>query len=325
MKTPANLPCERLARAFPNRSFCDAARRTPVVRPFRLTSRLFLTGPAVGALSIFLWSSALPAQSPRQPKPGNANDAPGWPITSGVPGQGSVAPDPTIGLQQPQRDPREESCSQWTVAEAHRATVNAATLQIPDKAKGEYGKACFDLSHGKLGHAEGHLRKAVERYPQYAAAWVLLGQVLGASNRVTEARSACAQATTVDSGYTSAYLCLADVAAEQKQWKQALEMADRALALGPAQDVYGYFYTAIAQFHLGQLSEAESNTLQTIDADRFHRVPEAHLLLAEIYGTKHDATGAAAQLRAYLKVAPNSPDSAGVRKKLSELESQTPK
>jgi tetratricopeptide (TPR) repeat protein len=273
------------------------------------------------AVAVLLVTAPLFAQ---QSGHGNANGAPGWPITSRVPANGDVTLDPTISMQQPGTDPMEESCSLWTAAGTQRAAVSAATLQIPGKAKGEYGKACRDLSHKKLAGAEGHLRKAVQQYPGYAAAWVLLGQVLGASNRMAEAGSACARASTIDSGYAPAYLCLADVAAQQKHWNEMLEMADRALTLSPVRDLYGYFYTAIAQFHLGRLPEAESNALQTIDADPFHRLPEAYLLLAQIYGTKHDVNGAVAQLRAYLKVAPNSPDAAAARRKLSELEGQHP-
>src|SRR5215469_17700114 len=51
----------------------------------------------------------------------------------------------------------------------------------------------------------------------------------------------------------------------------------------------------------------------------------AHLLLAQVYEAKHDPASEAAQLRAYLKVAPNSPYSASVRKSLLQLEGQIPK
>jgi tetratricopeptide (TPR) repeat protein len=169
------------------------------------------------------------------------------------------------------------------------------------------------------------LRKAVQEYPPYAAAWVLLGQILEAGERTAEARGACSRATTVDSSYAPAYLCLADLAARQEQWNQALHMADRALAIVPVQDVFGYFCMAVAQLHLGQLAAAETNALQTVGADHSYRVPQAHLLLAQIHGAKHDLADEAAQLRAYLKVAPNSPYSAGVRNSLAELEGQIPK
>lgn len=60
---------------------------------------------------------------------------------------------------------------------AQRSAVSAAALQVPGKARGQYGKARGDVKAKKLQSAEQPLRKAVEEYPQYAAAWVLLGQV----------------------------------------------------------------------------------------------------------------------------------------------------
>lgn len=261
----------------------------------------------------------------QQSRPGNANDAPGWPITNPQRGRGRVVPDATLGVQSPATDRAAESCSMWSVSGAQQTSASAATLKIAGKAEREYGKACHDLNARRLPSAETHLRKAVQQSPQYAAAWVLMGQVLGASNRIDDARAACAKATAADARYTSAYLCLADVAARQQQWNQALAMADRALALSPAQDPYGYFYSAIAEFHLGRVSDAEKSASQTIDADLIHRIPQAHLLLAQIYATEDDVHDAIIQLSAYLKVAPNAPDAAAAREKMGQLQRQDPK
>jgi len=81
----------------------------------------------------------------------------------------------------------------------------------------------------------------------------------------------------------------------------------------------------MAQFHLDLVPEAEKNALRAIEADHEHRVPKAHLLLAQIYEGNNDFRGAAAQLRIYLKAAPNSPESAEARKSLAELETKIPK
>jgi tetratricopeptide (TPR) repeat protein len=270
-------------------------------------------------LAVFLLAIPVRAQ---QSRPGNANNAPGWPITNPQRGAGRIVPDATLGVQSPATDLAADSCSLWSVSGAEQTSVIAATLKIPGEAKREYAKACHDLNARKLPSAEAHVRKAIQQYSQYAAAWVLMGQVLGASDRVDEARAACANATAADASYTSAYLCLADVAARQQQWSQALAMADRALALSPAQDPYGYFYSAIAEFHLGRVSDAEKSANQTIVADLIHRIPQAHLLLAQIYAAENDVHDAIIQLRAYLKVAPNSPDAAAAREKMEQLQSQ---
>lgn len=247
---------------------------------------------------------------------------PGWPKRSS--GSDHATPDPVAPLP-PNIPDRDESCLLWTVTPVPAPTISATALQVPGKARGEFKKGCSDLKSKKLGDAENHLRKALDEYRQYAAAWVLLGQVLEAGNRVAEARTACSQASIVDPDYAQAYLCLADVAGRLREWQVALDQAERALALDPRRNAYGYLYSAMAHFYLAQLPDAEKNALNAIDADQLHRVPQAHLLLAHIYTTNHDLPAAAAQLRAYLEIVPNAPNSAPVKKTLAELESEIAK
>jgi tetratricopeptide (TPR) repeat protein len=312
MKIPITMCPVRVARRISGTGVSRAMLRKLRYRG-QLVARLLLNELAVCAFAVVFLTPPLPAQQ---------DTTPGWPLHNSAPDH--ALPD-AVGPQPPNIADTDESCLLWTVAKVQGPTISAATLKVPGKARGEYRKGCTDLKGKKLASAEDHLRKAVQEYPQYAAAWALLGQVLEAGNRIGEARSACSQASGVDSSYVPAYLCLADVAAQLNEWHQTLDLADRALTLDPVQNVYGNFYSAMAQFHLSNLPAAERNALETIDADHLHRVPQAHLLLAQIYGAKHDFYGASVQLRAYLKVAPSSTDSAVVRKSLAELEGQTPK
>jgi tetratricopeptide (TPR) repeat protein len=279
----------------------------------RLVTGLLRNELALCAFAVIFLTPALPAQQ---------DTTPGWPLHSSAPDH--ALPD-AVGAQPPNLVRADESCLLWTDEKAQRAVIGAATLMVPGKAKGEYRKGCSDLKDKKFASAEEHLRKAVEEYPKYAAAWALLGQVLAAGNRIEEARTACVQAAGADSSYVPAYLCLADIAAQRKEWQQTLDQANRALALDPLQNLYGNFYSALAQFHLSNLPAAERNALQTIDADRLHRIPQAHLLLAQIYGARDDWNGMSIQLRAYLKVAPSSPDAGAVRKSLADIEAQNRK
>jgi hypothetical protein len=268
---------------------------------------------ALSALALLTLAPRLAAQQ---------NSTPGWPLHNSAPDHATADATGAIPTLGPDLD---ESCLLWTITQSHAGTVSAATLKIPGNAKGEYRKSCSDLKDKKPASAEEHLRKALEDYPQYAAAWALLGQVLEAENKIPEARDACSQASTADTGYAPAYLCLADIAAQLSDWHLTLDMADRSLALVPQHNLYGSFYSAIAQFHLEQFPEAESDALKTIDADHSHRIPQAHLLLAQIYKARHDARGAAYELRTYLKVAPNASDAEAVRKSLTDVEAQIQK
>ena len=283
-----------------------------------LVARMLLSRLAVCAFGVGLLAGTLAAQSDSSA----SGTTPGWPLHNPAPTH--ATPD-AMGGPIANVAERDESCLLWTAGEAPARTVNAATLKVPGKARGEFNKGCSDLKGKKLATAEGHLRKAVEDYPRYAAAWVLLGEVLEAGDRMEDARGACSRASDADPKYEPAYLCLADVSGQLREWDQALNQADRALKLDPAENVYGNFYSAMAHFHLSHLPAAERNALETIDADHHQRVPQAHLLLAQIYGTKHDYTGAAVQLRLYLKIVPNSTAAAEVKKWLADMESQSAK
>jgi len=292
------------------------AMRRGLTRRGLLALHLLFQKFAICAFAVGLLALPLAAQSDSSA----SGTTPGWPLHNPAPVHATAD---AVGAMPATVAERDEACLLWTVAEAPASTVNASSLQVPGKARDEYNKGCSDLRSKKLATAESHLRKAVQDYPRYAAAWVLLGEVLEAGNKMEDARGACAQASGADPEYTPAYLCLADVSGQLREWDQSLNQADHALKLEPAQNVYGNFYCAMAEFHLGQLPAAEKNALETIDADHHHRVPQAHLLLAQLYVAKHDYSAATNQLRDYLKLAPNSPNAAELKKSLAALESQS--
>jgi len=218
-----------------------------------------------------------------------------------------------------------ESCNTWTEAGVFSPTVSATRLEIPGKASGEYQKGCGAFKDRKLQDAEKHLRKAIEMYSNYAAAWVVLGQVLDAQNKRDDARSACSHARDVDPHYMPPYLCLADFAASEQDWAQVAALSERAIVLQPVNNAYALYYTATAAFHLQNLHRAERLALDAVTLDTWHHLPQAHLLLAQIYQAGGDIRAQVAQLREYLKAAPSSPDSAAAKNTLAELESQPAK
>jgi len=204
-------------------------------------------------------------------------------------------------------------------------TVAVANLQASAKAKKEYGAACSALFDKKYPSAEEHLRKAVQQDAKFPAAWVTLGQLLGAQQKVGEAREACSHSLDVDSSYVPAHLCFADVAARAGAWNEVLEHTSRALALDPTNDAPAYAYTAAANLNLHHLAEAEKNGLRALEIDRNNNDPRVHFLMAQIYEAKRDAANEAAQLREYLKYASDADEVKMVKQSLAELDKRTAK
>ena len=212
------------------------------------------------------------------------------------------------------------SCLLPPLTLVHSPTVATARLQVPAKARKEYDEACTALKDKKTENVEKHLRKAVQEYPKYSAAWVTLGQVLAARQQTDEARVACSQASTADSNYVPAYLCLADIAVREKAWDEVLKLSSRALEIDPTSNALAYEYNAAANLRNNKLADAEKSALRALDIDRNHSEPRVHFVLAQIYEAKGDRANEAIQLREYLKFASNPDDVAMVKQYLSQLE-----
>ncbi|MGH9686515.1 MAG: hypothetical protein ACRD5K_05420 [Candidatus Acidiferrales bacterium] len=217
-----------------------------------------------------------------------------------------------------------ESCQTWTASSVNSPTVSVARLGVPGKASHEFQKACGDFKDHRLKSAEEHARKAVKIYPDYAAAWVVLGQILHAGNRDNEAFDACHRAEIADPNYAPPYICLAGFAVGANDWDEAYSLANHALSLDPATDPYPFLYTADADYHLKRLAQAELYGLSAEKLDKWNHVPEVHLLLAQIYDAKGDRAGEARELRKFVKISRHDPDWETARTTLAEIEDHVP-
>jgi tetratricopeptide (TPR) repeat protein len=213
-----------------------------------------------------------------------------------------------------------ESCNSWTESGIHSPTVSATRLAVPGKATSEYQKGCGAFKSKRFPSAEEHLRKALEVYPEYPAAWVVLGQVLESEQKNDDAKEACAKAEAFDPGYVAAYLCLAEFAAIDGDWANLAKISDHALAIDPIGNPYALYYAADAGLHFNQLSQAEMHAQAAVKLDQWHHLPELHLLLAQIYQAAGNVVGETVQLREYLKVAGNSTEASKARGMLAKLE-----
>jgi len=219
----------------------------------------------------------------------------------------------------------ESACFLPPLNSLSKSTVGVADLEVPSKPHSEFESGCQALRKNKFADAEKHLRKAVEQYEKYAAAWVLLGQLLENQQKPEEARAACSQSLSASATYVPAYLCLSDISTRQQNWDDALKFSAHVLELDPTSNAVGYAYYATAEFRLHRLAEAERNALKALEIDVRNSEPRIHFLLAQIYAAKGDRPRTAAQLREYLKYAKDPNDIALVKKYLARLDRETGK
>jgi regulator of sirC expression with transglutaminase-like and TPR domain len=108
----------------------------------------------------------------------------------------------------------------------------------------------------------------------------------------------------------------------EKKWEESAGYSATLLKLNPYVSPEAYFVSAVANLNLQKLDVAEEQTREALKRDEKSQNPRIVHLLAVILAQKQDIPGATEQLRAYLKLAPNSPEAATVKQQLAELEKQ---
>jgi len=224
----------------------------------------------------------------------------GGPVCTGPAGCAT----PMIGDLPPLMKPvvaDDERCLPWNLSSAQAAASTVKAVKVPSKARGEYQKACEASQKKKLEESEQHLRRAIDVYKDYSAAWVMLGVVLDEQHKEQQARDACSHAKSINGKYFPAYLCLAEFSARNQEWEQLLDLSNVALSINSENDGYAHYYRAMAYFYLNNLAEAQKNALQAAQIDLNHNYLPLYFLLAQVYAAQGDKTAAAAELRMALK------------------------
>ena len=216
----------------------------------------------------------------------------------------------------------DETCLPWAISAVRGATVSVTRLAVPSKARSDFEKACGDFKKKKLPEAEQHFRDAIEKYSDYSAAWVMLGQVLQEKGQAKEATDACSHAVSLDATYLPPYLCLAELSTRGNLWESVLEISNRALALNPVGDGYAYYYRAMAYFHLNKMQEAWSSAANAAGIEGDHHEPGLYFLLAQIYEAEGDAVNAVSQLKQFLKITNDREERDQAQQYLAKLQAQ---
>lgn len=199
-------------------------------------------------------------------------------------------------------------------------TISTTSLQAPKDARKAYEKSREALKKNKTDDAQKNLEKAVEIYPKYAVAWAELGRIYEQKNQVEDARKAYAQALAADNKLITPYLQLAMLSARDKKWQDVAETTDRAVRLNPVDFPAAYYFNSVANFYLKKFDAAEKSAREAQKLDSQHRIPKVDQLLGAILAEKRDYSGAAEQMKSYLKFAPDAEDKEMVRSQLLDLE-----
>ncbi len=209
------------------------------------------------------------------------------------------------------------------LGESEGTTVSASTLAAPKDARKAFEKGQNAMKKRKVDDAAKNFQKAVDLYPGFAAAWFELGRIQTSKGDVESARKSFDSAAQADPRFVAPLVEIASLCLKQQNWKELADVTDRAGKLDSFDYPQVFLLNAIANYYLHNFEAAEKSVRQADKLDTRHQFPKTQHLFGIILAQRHDYTGAAEQLRAYLKFAPSASDADTVRSQLDQIEKAT--
>ena len=185
-------------------------------------------------------------------------------------------------------------------------TVSLNTLSAPSGARKEYEKALREWRKPNVNHRKvaAALRKAVAAYPEFSAAWFLLGRSqVAAEEDPEEAIRSFQLAISSEAEYVSPYLELADLLLRENRPAEALRWARSATELAPDLP-RGFYLYAYSSFSLARFDEAAEFARRVRESSEAAAYPGIHLILGTFYANRQANREAAEEFRAFLRVNP---------------------
>ena len=206
------------------------------------------------------------------------------------------------------------------IAGIEGSSVSVTSMMAPKNAKKAYERGLQSWLKQKPADAAKEFEKAVAIYPKYADAWVSLGKLRLEQQSVAPARAALLKAMDADPKLIAPYVELGLLAARDANWQDTGRYLDRAVALDPVDFPQAWYADAVAHYNLKNYDAAEKSARAAVKLDPRHANPRSEYLLGLVLAEKKDYAGAAQELAAYLKLAPNAPDLAQAREQLAQFE-----
>jgi tetratricopeptide repeat protein len=205
------------------------------------------------------------------------------------------------------------------MGDAKGTTISVTSMAAPKDAMRAYEKA-QKIKAEKPAEAEKDLNKATELYPQFAAAWSLLGDIHRQRNDFEGARAEYARAIAADPQFVNPTYGLAMIAMQEKKWEEATHLTDQVVKMNAAAFPLAYFFNAAANYNQQKFDAAEDSGKKFKALDTQHSHPDVCLLLSYIFSRKQDYAGAAREIRDYLAAAPNAPDAEALKTEAKRFE-----
>ena len=195
--------------------------------------------------------------------------------------------------------------------------LRAWALRIPAKAEKHYREALAALGKNDLNLSLQHLRKAVEIYPEYAAAHAATGSTFLLMYEDVMAAEAFEKALAIDENLPDACFGLGSLYSRQKRFAEAEELLLRVHMLRP--DDWRVHYALGENYYRGGQSAKAEQSLRR--AHELHAdTPRLHVLLVNALVLQEKYPEALAEMDEFLQLFPNDRLAQNVRQKRDALQ-----
>ncbi len=207
------------------------------------------------------------------------------------------------------------------LAKVQGSTISLTTAKAPKKARKSFQKANKELGKKKVKYSKvaKELEKAVKAYPEFAAAWHLLGEARLHLKDKTGARDAFQQSIEADPTFISPLMSLIFLEADGNRWQEVSQLTDRVLELNPYVSQVHY-YRALGNYGLGRIKVAEESIQALRKGGQAEHFPANYYVMGAIFASKGDLPSAAKEFKHFLEVSPEGPFAKRVRQQMASWE-----
>jgi tetratricopeptide (TPR) repeat protein len=185
--------------------------------------------------------------------------------------------------------------------DAAKIDTGLRDARIPPAALKEYERGESDYQARKPARAAEHLTKAIEIYPDYFAAHLLLGAAYREMERWNEAEQALRRAIALQPKTMMALVELGEVHRRRKEYAEAEKVLTEALAIGES-SWQVHFTLARVRWEMGAPEKAEPHVERAIALNPGYA--EAHLLKGNVSMKLNKYNLALIEYDEYLRLAP---------------------
>lgn len=199
-------------------------------------------------------------------------------------------------------------------------TVSAKQLAISPAARRDYREALKDLSKHNVDSAVRRLDDAVERAPQFSAAWNNLGTIAYQTGKYDRAEECFREALKQEPRSFEALVNLGGVLVTEQKLDEALDYNGQAVLARP-NDALAQSQLGLTYYLIGNLDLATKHLEEAIEIDPLH-FSHPQLVLFRIHLRQGNPDAAADALEDFLTRHPDWPRASNMRSTIVELRSR---